>query len=75
MTHINGLNLKEWTQEVDRIVYERYDLGVYCILGDFMSYDLWSDGLSPSEAVAELEDDINERLGELEEMAAIMGVS
>ena len=70
---INGRTLDEWINEVDEIVRhdERYQgLGVYEILGDFCSYDAWSDECEPREYFLDvLQYDLDE---EIHNMTAVM---
>ena len=65
---VNDLSLDEWTQKVDDLFYDKIGMGVYDVLGDFNSYDLWEGGATPEEAFAELAD---ETIAELECIAEV----
>lgn len=54
---VNGLTLKEWTQQVDALFWDEFSIGVYEILGDFCSWDMWHDEMTPEEAYEDLSGD------------------
>jgi len=49
MEKINGLTLEEWTNQVDAICEKQYGLTAMDLLGDHLTYDNWSEGISPQE--------------------------
>ena len=51
---VNGMTLEEWTEAVDQIFYDKIGMGVYDILGDFSSYDMWHGEMTPLEAFEDL---------------------
>ena len=66
---VNGLTLKQWTDKVDALFWDRYDIGVYEVLGDFSSWDMWHSEMSPDEAFEDLEADAQAEIDIMLEVA------
>lgn len=58
----NGLTLEEWTGQVDALFYDKIGMGVYDVLGDFCSYDMWDGDMTPAEAFEDLSGDVIDTL-------------
>jgi hypothetical protein len=56
------MDLKEWTNKVNNMFIEKYELGVYDLLGDFPSWDMHDSGMTPQEAFDELAIDVEDQI-------------
>lgn len=59
---------EQFITAVDNLFIEHYELGVYDLLGDFRSWDMWNDGMSPQEAFEELRGEVEEQIDMMEEL-------
>ena len=68
----NDLTLEEWTQQVDALFWDHFSIGVYEILGDFNSWDMWDGEMSPAEAFDDLRGDVEIQIEDMMDFAATM---